>query len=266
MPDKKAQEILFNTYWSSAGWRKEPNTPPQDYLYALNAGYMFEPVVLSHDDIIVWLKKIFKKIEMRKVTDAFLSSLTTRRLDLRSALGSYAIARHFPSHRFFGDDVFCEICEEVSQAKEPQDLNVLNFERLKWGGVRHLSPLYIAFDLEQFTKLSVPLPEAEDLEIFSRIIQAAKSLPTKARPSDLEKALAKLIKSNQAERSVLLEILGYCGILEPTKHSSFFRQFVNYKDREERPVSKIDWDYPISWWTGAEGVNQEALKYFFPYL
>jgi hypothetical protein len=33
-----------------------------------------------------------------EVGEAFLASLTSRRLDLRSALGSYAVARLLPEH------------------------------------------------------------------------------------------------------------------------------------------------------------------------
>ena len=80
--DKKAREILFKTYWSSAGWIREPVISTENYQYALKAGYMFERVELSHDDIVAWLLTVRKRIKRKKVTHAFLASLSTRRLDL----------------------------------------------------------------------------------------------------------------------------------------------------------------------------------------
>ncbi len=261
--DKKAQQILFKTYWSSAGWKSEPAITPENFDYALGAGYMFEAVVLSHEDIVEWLLSVKKKIVLQHISNAFLSSLSSRRLDLRSALGSFAVTRNFPKHKFSGK-LTCSVCGEVSKPRQAENLSVLNFERLKWGGVRHLSPLYIAFDLEQFSQNDAVNSTPKDCEIFKAIIQTAKSLEGTARPRDLEKALSKIVDSNQAEREVLIQILGFCGILETQKQKGFFESFMNYSEREERPVNKIDWSYPIDWWRGVDGVNEDALAFFFP--
>jgi hypothetical protein len=262
--DKKAQKILFKTYWSSAGWKSKPSVTSDDYNYALKAGYMFKPLILSHDEIVDWVIKVVKNIIPLHVSNAFLCSLNNRRLNLRSALGSYAIARHFPHHKFSGKKI-CDICGEYRKPSE-EDLSVLNFERLKWGGVRHLSPVYVAFDLEKFTQSQALEPTLEDFERFNAIIKTAQSLDNNARPRDLEKAISKIINSNEAERTTLIEILGYCGILQPQKQKSFFESFVNDNEREERPVGKIDWTYPVSWWKGSDGVNKDALAYYFPQL
>lgn len=260
--DKKAQQILFGTYWSSAGWKAERETTSQDFDYALSAGYMFKPVILSHDDIVDWVLSVTKSAVVLDISNAFLSSLSSRRLDWRSALGSFAIARHLPKHKFSSERI-CDVCGIYRKSSE-EDLSVLNFERLKWGGVRHLSPLYIAFDLEQFSQTDVAEPTSQDFEIFDAIIETAKSLDDGARPRDLEKALSKTVDSNQAEREILIQILGFCGILQPRKQKGFFDSFVNYNEREERSVNKIDWSYPISWWRGVDGVNENALTFYFP--
>lgn len=265
MLDKKAQQILFKTYWSSSGWKSEPTTTPDDFDYALKTGYMFHPITLSHDGIVNWVESVTKKIVRECVSNAFLSSLSSRRLDWRSALGSYAIARNFPQHKFSGN-LTCIVCGEALKPRQAEDLSVLNFERLKWGGVRHLSPIYMAFDLEQFSKTDVDEPTPSDFEIFNAIIQTAKSLDEKARPRDLEKALSKTVNSNVSEREQLIEILGFCGILQPQKHKGFFESFVNRNEREVPSVSKIDWSYPISWWRGSDRVNDDALAYFFPQI
>src|SRR5436189_202810 len=83
------------------------------------------------------------------------------RLDRRSALGSFAVARHFPDHRHTGGSArYCTVCGSLGDPADncPEDLSVLNFERFKWGGVRHLHPIYAALDLELFAKGEKPVP------------------------------------------------------------------------------------------------------------
>lgn len=260
--DKKAQKILFDTYWSSAGWKSEYKTSPDDFNYALNASYMFRPVSLKHNLVVDRVVEKLKQTELIAITDAFLASLSTRRLDWRSALGSYAISRHFPKHEFDGEFI-CNICGEYPKT-ENEDISIFNFERLKWGGVRHLSPSYISFDLEWFYKHNDPQPLPKDLDIFKSIIDIAGNLPHSAKLNDLERAISKVLPSNKDERRILIQILGYCGILSPSGHRTFFDSFVNYSERHIPAVNKIDWNYPVCWWTGKDGIKKEALKLFFP--
>jgi hypothetical protein len=150
--DKKALKILTSTYWSSARWEPESEhiTPPDDLRYAKQAGVMFDPIRLSHLDIVQRAIKIRSKFDPDIIASAFLASLSTRRLELRSALGSYAVLRHFPHHEHHKQRKSCPVCGAYNAPDEDEDLNVLNFERFKWGGVRHEDPLYATFDLELF--------------------------------------------------------------------------------------------------------------------
>ncbi len=109
MIDQRARQILFKTYWSSAGWRPHPSTSPADFEYARQAGAMFDPVVCSHDEIIRWLVEVMSKVDRRRVAHAFLASLSTRRVELRSALGSYALA-HEAARTTFQLAGACPIC------------------------------------------------------------------------------------------------------------------------------------------------------------
>lgn len=266
LTDKKAIQILSKTFWSSNGWKSKYETPPDDFSYAKMAGYMFDPVKLSHDEIVGWLFQEFEQVQPDKIADAFLASLTTRRLELRSALGSYAVARNFPDHTFTGNYFSCSICGIYGPERSEQDVSVLNFERYKWGGVRHLDPIYIALDLKLFTATEKIISTEEDLAILTRIIKIVRELPAEARVRDLEKALAKVIKSNKEEREILIQILAYCGILQPKDQIGFFDSFVNADERVLPPVSKIDWTYPACWWRGKDGVNGNSMKHYFPLL
>jgi hypothetical protein len=262
-PNKRASQILFDSFWSSAGWTKVV-TPPADFAYAKAAGYMLDPVELSHDEIVDWLFQAYEQVSIDEVTDSFLASLGNRRLELRSALGSYAIARNFPRHQFATNQMRCSICGIYGSTRQEEDLNVLNFERHKWGGVRHLGPLYIAFDLKLFAMTEKATPTNEDLALLRQIIEIASQLPAEARVRDLEKAMAKVLKSNKAEREELIEMLAYCGILQPKGRPGFFDSFVN--DDERSLPSVGDWTYPVCWWRGADGVNKHALEHYFPGL
>jgi hypothetical protein len=152
MIDEKALRILFNTYWSSKGWKDKYETPPEDLAYAKTAGYMFDPVELAHDEIIELLMLSFSLVSLNDVTNAFLASLSTRRLNWRSALGSFAIAQNFPRHRFASANSYCPVCGIYGNKKQREDLNVLNFERHKWDGIRHPDLFYIWQDLDLFAK------------------------------------------------------------------------------------------------------------------
>ena len=79
-------------------------------------------------------------------------------------------------------------------------------------------------------------------------------------------ARAGLIAGNVAERRVLMEILGACSVLQSAAHPGYRDRFIRYeeRDRPSRPVADIA--YPAAWWTGADGVNEEAVREFLPVL
>jgi hypothetical protein len=271
--DKKALQILLDNYWSPKGWKRDQAIDSADFEYARQAGYMFDPVTVTHDDIVARLLKIRNRLSLERVTDAFLSSLSTRRLELRSALGSFSFAAHFPDHRLAetahsrvpSDRLRCHLCDlYANSVAEPQDVNVLSFERWKWGGVRHENPLYCWFDLTQFEKASLDAPTQEDYSILARIVEIASELPPKAKPNELEKRISKVIKSNSSERRALIEILGYCGVLKPAGRCSFLQAFTSSEHRDRPPDHKNDWNYPVIWWRGADGVDRNALNRLFP--
>jgi hypothetical protein len=257
--DERARAILFRTYWSAEGWRPQPSTPPADAAYALAAGYLFAPETISHDALVHRVQKALRAVSLADVWSAFLASLSTRRLDLRSAFGSYAVAHHLPLHAYEDEPQGrrCRICGNHDPIL--CDWSVLNFERHKWGGVRHTQLGYMAFDLEQLAQAEPVTPTREDQAIFQRILQIAGYLPPHARLSDLVRAMAPVLPSNQAERRVLLELLGYWDLLIDPAHPGFSQAFIVPSQRDLRAG---DWAYPVCWWRGRHGVNKAALAAF----
>lgn len=263
--DQKALKILFDTYWEPSGWKQKSSTPSKDFEYAKRMGAMFDPVVLSHDDAVKKIMILKHKISLRDVSAAFIASLSSRSLELRSTLGSFAVARHFPSHVHEQTpyDWYCSICRGANRGEV--DLNLFNFERYKWGGTRHQDPVYCAFDLEEFLRLEKPRPTSRDFLLMNRLLTSIRKLSKNAKPRDIEKVFSRIVTSNKAERETVINILGICGILETKDHKGFFDRFINDVERALPPVHKIDWAYPVAWWRGSSGINEKALRYYFPY-
>lgn len=258
--DRRAVKTLFNIYWTSTGWTHRA-TSPEDLAHAKQAGVMFDPVRLSHAQIVEWAIATRDETALRTVTDAFLASLSTRRLELRSALGSYMVLRHFPAHARQGSRHQCHVCGTCERS-EPHDLNVLNFERLKWGGVRHDEPLYAALDLELLACADRPAPTDADILIFRSLLQAILDVPPETTVSVLHRYLAPVLRSNEGERDVLIGILAMCSILATREHPGYRNAFVPYSERERH----VEMAYPACWWRGRDGVNQEALQELFGYV
>lgn len=265
--DKKAVTILFATYWSSTGWKKERTISPEEFAYAKAKGLMFDERTIRHDEIVQTARAMAEEVGHESVSRAFLASLSSREAAFRSALGSFAATRWLPSHSY-GEGRFryvCRVCGD-SLDHEYEDLSVLNFERLKWGGVRHLSPYYAWFDLAEFRKLPSAEPTTTDRDTLKRVLDVAASQPADARPGELEKAIAGLFPSSKDERRNVLQILGYCGILQPREHPAFFQNYARMDDRAQPTEHKNDWSFPFLWWQGKDGVDARAVGFYFPNL
>jgi hypothetical protein len=87
-----------------------------------------------------------------------------------------------------------------------------------------------------------------------------------ATPSQLEKKLPPIFRSNTNERRALIGILGYRGILKDPWKPDFFASFPNFYARKETPWVKNDWPYPVRWWRGSFGVAEKTVAYWFPSL
>lgn len=265
--DKRALKILLDTFWSPSGWKSGTRGKPsvEDFEYAKSKGLMFDPVPIGHPEALDWLSNSIKKLNRRQVADAFLASLSTRRLDWRSALGSYAVFQHFPPHDPDGYNSRCEVCGQYLNSAD-QDFNVLNFERFKWGGVRHDQVVYAAMDLGLFLKESAPTPIANDIQIFHNILTAIRKAPPNVTSGALHSMFASTLKSNKAERDVCVGILGFCGILATPAHPGFSERFVPFSERELPSRRFVDMAYPACWWQGGFGINESQLEAYFGHV
>jgi len=269
--DKKAKNILFRTYWKN-GWidKKDRKIEPSDFEYAKSKGLMFDTINITHDQCVNEILDIVNKISLEKVSKAFLSSLTNGRLEWRSGIASFYIAKQLTKHKYkktvsgHGFDnkgrinhtaYTCGICRDLKHGivgdKEyiDEDLNVLNFERIKWGGVRHGQLVYTLFDLKMFDKENITEPTVEDITIFKNILETIESSQANDYPGKLEQRLSGMIKSSKSERQVLMEIMACIEILKPSSY--------------DRPsTDRNDWRF-VEYWRGTDKYNREAVKKFF---
>jgi hypothetical protein len=270
--DKRALKILFDTYWSSKGWRsagtpnRVPDTPPTDLDYAHEAGMMFPPRKLSHNDAVQRVVELRALIHPRQAGAAFAAGLSRSRLAQRSALGSYSVALNMPSHSFTtrpGWNSFsCSICGAY-EVKGEHDLNVLNFERHKWGGVRHTDPYYIAFDLDRFISEPSDPPSDLDKDVLNQVFEAVAGLQPGVKRSDLPRAIKSIVPGNESQRLALIGILGFAGVISVPSRPGFLKTYTQFVDRQETPWTKDDWPYPVAWWRGGDGIDRDAVEFWF---
>jgi hypothetical protein len=266
--DKKAKNILFKTYWGSDGWRPVRETEPQDFAYAKAHGLMFDPVSIGHDQCIIEILDMVERIPAAKAATAFVASLSTRRLDWRSGVASYhhagqiAALNHTPVVSGRGDlpddtvtttRYVCDRCHNVDPGLRIDDddyndvdVNVLNFERLKWGGVRHGQLTYTWFDLQQLLRADIPDPTEEDVAILQAILRVIDSSQAGDYAGTLEKRLAGVVKSSKYERRVIIDVLAHLGVLKPASL--------------ERSVdNRSDWSAGAALWRGEDKSDHENV-------
>jgi hypothetical protein len=275
MIDPKAKKILFDTYWRS-GWKNvsDQQTDVAHFAYAKEKGLMFDPVTITHDECIHEILQISSELDASAVGKGFLSSLSTRRPDWRSALASYHFAHQMKKHPYTSvvsgqsfdmkgnvaqESHTCEVCRDLQygvigdEIYEKADVNILNFERIKWGGVRHGELLYTLFDLQRFVDEEIPVPTEKDINIFQSMIQTIATSAQDEYPSALVKRLKDVVKGTHSELENLIEMLAAVSVLKARR-----------TDRPER--GKHDWTF-VTYWRGGDGFNQEAVDtYFGDYL
>lgn len=260
---------LMDTFWSARGWRRPPAWPTTEVMRrAAQTGVMFASSrTEDHDRWVRAARQAVCQVTAEEAGEAFLASFTSRRLDLRSALGSYAVARFLPEHEveLLATHGCCAVCGQYTWAGDPVDLNVLNFERFKWGGVRRDHIDYVTFDLEQFARAPRLTPTRADIDIGHQLITCLRQLPPATTAARAATQLT-MLTGNKAERDSLLGTLGVCGILGAAAHAGYAQAFIPYRDRELPGRRFVDQAYPTCWWTAADGINDDALQTFLPQL
>lgn len=266
-------DVLANFYANSPfplsaydkAYLAEHANRPEDIAAMKSAGLAYDPVAMAHDDAVDQAFSAYAQCKKEHVTDLFLASFSSRRLDFRSGLGASAIMQNFPEHAYKPTAANnCAVCgAEKEQAY--LDYTALNKARFKNGGLPLQRYAYqLHFYLQRHGELPPVKPSADDFSIFNAVLACLTSVEDKCTPKDMHKELKKVegFKPATDECKALLETLGYCSILETPEHKGYLTTFTNPATAPSKSRTS-NWAYPVDFWTGADGVNKEALAFWF---
>lgn len=250
------------------------------------------PESLDHDLLVDRLLEEAALADKARLASQFLAGLDGD-FSLCAALPVYASLKNFPRHTHTIARVNahldvglvpCEICcdyrkvlyiDEAYYAGRLQSASLDSLLYGKWYTLRH-------------ARLNHPViqPSTTSLAIFQEILHTLANAGPDQTIRDVHKTLKKApfakgwaqsekkrrlecgeslegVASEVAEHlQAILETLGYCGILASSKHRGPFHE---YKSNAQVPRTSrsSDWAYPVDFWTGQDGVDQEALDYWF---
>lgn len=240
-------------------------TSPEDYEYAKEKGMMFEKKKMTHDEILLWAHKEYKECNRKSIIDAFIYGLSHGVSYYRAPLSAYAVMTKYPQHNYSPytmeiNDAYCNIC--ALHESQFVDLSFLN--ACRWNGsIIHRRPDMLAFYLHQHKKEASVIPDDRDINVLIKLLKSIFESGLDEKPTTLMKRLRKInsTKMKIDEIKYFLDTLGYCGILDTPEQRGFIYQFVNYLN--PRKSRSSDWGYPVDFWTGKNGINFDALDYWF---
>lgn len=241
---------------------------------------------LTHDELIERIFQEYRDCDKKKYTSLFLSSLSSNKLNYRSGLPVFAIMQSFPKHSFTPckktasekalfdkmneeDKAFvisripCKYCSSLKNIEVDIELIEECFSEVG-GLIGHNSLTYYHY-LLQTNKLEIVKPIESDFRIFSEIITVllqANEKETVKKTVQSKIGNIRGFKSNTEQRQALLETLGYCSILETKEHKGLLEHYTNCASTPRKTHSS-DWNYPVDFWSGKDGINKQAFRFWF---
>ena len=266
--DIRAVHVMLNTVCNLDG-KKSPRARLEDVPAPLlelakASGLIRDPFELTHSKIISRIAKAREAVDKEKVANAFISSLSSGLLFLRSALGSLSHAIHLPMHRHAATQKggSCTVCRFRPQ-RTIACHGFLARRMMHAGNVLQGELDYVLCDLEEFGIPQFTCTRS-DRAILKRILATIKKLPDDAGLGELQKSLTGIFKGNKYDRQVVLEILGSCGILKPRNSISMHERWVPHNERPwPTHFFRKEWKSPVNCWVAADGVNDEAVEFWF---
>jgi hypothetical protein len=237
-------------------------TPRKDFEHAKAVGLMFEPVHVTHEEAIEAAFRAFSTCDLSSVASAYLVGLGQNLPYLRAALPAYAVMHTYIRHDFVQNQSNC--CGDCAMLKTSKyDLSFINGSRFRIGGFVSPYPPVLALYLDQHSKLPRLVPSSNDVMQFVNVLRVIAESDDKETPTLLAKRIRKVpgLKLNVEQARYFLETLGYAGILDTPIHpGAIFKHSTHLVPRKS---SRSDWAYPIDFWTGADGINEKGLAFWF---
>ncbi|MBQ4522006.1 MAG: immunity 26/phosphotriesterase HocA family protein [Lachnospiraceae bacterium] len=264
--DEKAKKILKKY----KPWKTDAITD-EELQYAIEQGVLYPIMNISHENVILEVKRLSKEIDLNDTIRAFLYSLSTGANEYRTALASLLYAKLLPEHDavVYGPeyDRKCAICG-VKMEEEQSDCEIKNSDYNSYryfpNGYQMIGRAdYVLFDLQQFQLLPKVDFTKEDLRILNRIFGLAEELAPANKVIALQKMITteKVLPANKNEIYVVLSVLSACGVFDTPEHKGYADGFVLEQDKEF--VYEYDIFYPLHFWRGKHGINYDAVKQMF---
>ena len=218
---------------------------------------------MHHDQLVQACRQATEIISPRAVGSAFVASLTTKRLDLRVVLPSFAVCRKLPLHEFQhttiftgGDRGVCAICGL------PEKEIIVGSEIQSPGPAYYLENSLAV--LENFPQMDKPEPTSKDIESLKLIISRLGDSGG-AKLGELPKLLQGVFPSNKYQRQDLLGFLAIAGAFK-LEVESFFEGWVPFDLRESVMPSHFyakDSLHPLRHYKPGTALNWDALNFWF---
>lgn len=272
--DFKALNILFNSIWdyddelfgwvaSSGGDNKIPDA---EFEYGRAKGLLRPNEEITAQKLFGRIEALINGLEKEQVSNAFIKGIATQNPAYISVLGSYSYYLSIDDNSVDTYLSYKEKNKHLNPSQVVINYNKRVFDRLFRSGIMsHQDPVYAYVDLLDFSNTErISISETETA-ILVNTLKAIQNVPNETQPSELEKVTKSFLMGNMAYRQIVLRILGISDILNPSVNK---RIRETYELDQELPnhFYKKEMGYPLAWWEGKYGLDDEAVLFWFSNL
>lgn len=258
--NQKVKKIL-NNYASSF----DPRLSNEDKDYLLQYNVMVGEIYCDHDEVCQLSLDAYKNTTKESVVNNFLYGLAYSNPIYTCTLSAYAMMINFKKHCYKSNNenqfVTCYICDTYSE-KTKQEYLVAEALRLKGHTDRDLFQIYfnLSFMPQDTNREGIAIGEERLVEVLNIIKSLEKDITPNLLTKELKSKLSFKIQIKHIH--FLIETLGVCGILQPTGKPSYLKEYFP-RIIEKKKSHSSNWSYPVDFWLSQDGINSEAVDYWF---
>ncbi|MDT3334166.1 hypothetical protein Q4Q49_02565 [Shewanella sp. SP1S1-7] len=224
-------------------------------------------VKLSHDEAVLAYKKLLLEhnLSLENLLAAYLCGFSSFPRG-RQPILSYLFAKALPEHSMATANDICPVCsiKRVNWIEQGQKI----FSCYA-GSVWNERWAHNLIELQEFCMLSPCKPNAEDVAIFSALIEAIRQAPLDETPGKLEQRVkkAKIIPNfNKYSFRGQLMVLAELGIMPNSYVEPLYEAFTPFEEicNIKYPGSiRSDIILPLAGWRGENPIDEQRLKQLF---
>lgn len=233
----------------------------------------------GHDRIAEAVHTLVSRFDVAAIRDGFLGSLGSSNVTGIAGLGAFSVGRVLPDHDYApwmrpdgphegGPCRICGVWKDVSEIDSKQMARANSSLHGGSGGGANMDQVYAVLRLlDEQQRTWTPDEQSRGRTVLERAIAILGDLPPDTKFDGAEKAIKPAMgKGRSRLASPVACALFYAGILSASGHPSWFGGFLEAQMRDQRSSYRGYTPYPMDKWRGADGVNEEALAFWFPEL